>query len=97
MSRHESKGLNFWYTNVTSLSNKIDELRILVADESFDVMMISETWFRIESDTNLKGYTLFRKDRPSGHGGVCIYVKDEFHTSSCFFWNLFRRASDNLV
>jgi hypothetical protein len=41
------------------------------------VIMICETWWTEASTTNIKGYSLFRKDRTGKRGGgVCIYVDE---------------------
>ena len=38
---------------------------------------IAETWFSDTSIPTIGGYTLYRRDRDSIHGGVCIYVRDD--------------------
>lgn len=56
------------------------ELRVLVEVECFDVLLVTETWFGEKSVVNLEGYSLSRRDRPTGHGGVCIYVREELNS-----------------
>jgi hypothetical protein len=47
--------------------------------------MIVETWFnnkRLDSDFNLNGFILFRRDRMrSKGGGLCVYVRDSISSS----------------
>ena len=38
---------------------------------------IAETWFSDTSIPTISGHTLYRRDRDSVHGGVCIYVRDD--------------------
>ena len=68
--------------NARSLLNKIDELQILVANFSPDVVAITETWLSADvSDQfmNLTDYILFRSDREERlGGGVCLYIREHF-------------------
>jgi exonuclease III len=73
---NETTNLTVWYTNATSLNNKIDELRLLVNIHKPDVVCVTETWFKLESDVNINSYNIFRLDRPTHGGGVCIYVRN---------------------
>ncbi len=67
------EGLNCWYTNACSLEKKLDELRLVIAQSAPDIIFITETWFKPETNQdgtkqdkiNLKGYKCFRKDRKS--------------------------------
>jgi len=76
-----SKYLNCWYTNPTGLTNKLDELTLLVYQSAPDIIFITETWFNDETPTNeteLDGYICLRRDRiktVTNGGGVCIYVR----------------------
>ena len=79
-SVHISEGsseLSCWYANATSLTpGKLEELRSLCVEKSYDVMFISETWFNELSVNNIEAYECFRKDRSSRRGdGVCIYAR----------------------
>ena len=65
-----------WYTNATSLNNKIDELRLLLNIHKPDVVCVTETWFKLESDVKINSYNIFRLDGPTHGGSVCIYVKN---------------------
>jgi hypothetical protein len=67
--------LMIWYTNATSLNNKINELRLQIEIFEPDVICVTETWFKAESDVNINNYNIYRTDRKTHGGGVCIYVK----------------------
>lgn len=76
-SYHDQQGvLDFWYTNATSLNNKIRLLESVAASLEPNVIGITETWFDSSSASELDGYKLFRTDRNGDKrgGGVCIYV-----------------------
>ena len=63
-----------------SLAPKIDEVRVLISQHSFDFLFITETWLRNTIGDNhifLADYNLIRRDRTSGqHGGVCFYTRN---------------------
>ena len=84
---HSLKVVSF---NANSLTNKIDELKIIVATLQPDVIGVSETHLLPSVDSslvNLNGYSLYRCDRKTGiHGGVAIYIRSDIpshllHTS----------------
>nr|XP_047123803.1 uncharacterized protein LOC124806737 [Hydra vulgaris] len=64
------------YLNATSLDNKFDEFKLVVATYNPKIISITETWFKPNSLCNLEGYCLYKKDRCDGcrGGGVCIYI-----------------------
>lgn len=70
--------LSCWYTNATSLKNKLDLLKS--KNNDYDVLMVTETWLNASVDVSVEGYTCFRQDRSTGKqgGGVCIFVRDCF-------------------
>jgi len=74
--------LKCFYTNATSLNNKMNHLRSYISAGEFDVLFISETWFKEDSCPNLNGYSIYKKDRNDQRhgGGVCIYIKNTFST-----------------
>ena len=83
-SRDLGKGANIiknrfkcFYTNATSLSNKLASLETLFAMEDPDAVFVSETWYNENSCPGFENYTLHRKDRVGQRmgGGVCIYIK----------------------
>ena len=64
-------------TNVMSLVPKIDELRILTSERSFDLVFVTETWLResvCDTHVSLSDYHLSRRDRilASTAAFVCI-------------------------
>ena len=64
--------------NINKLSTHIDEVRILLADEYFDVLAIQETKLNIsDEDYNFSicGYEHNRRDRLSNNGGsICLIL-----------------------
>ena len=72
------KKFKCFYTNATSLANKLPFLETLLAMEEPDAVCISETWFKENSCPSFGNYTLHRRDRVGQRngGGVCIYIKN---------------------
>jgi hypothetical protein len=71
-----STHLKCLYTNATSLNNKINKLILDIIDHDVSVVFISKTWWSDTSAVNINGFNLFRKDRDSRGGGVCIYIRN---------------------
>lgn len=74
------------YFNARSLVNKHEELELYMREENVDIVGITETWLNesiIDSEVNISGYTLFRKDRKSESktrgGGVALYVRNNIN------------------
>ena len=70
--------IKFLYTNPTSFTqNKLHELELMLSyTNPSDVIMLTETWFTNSSIVNITNFSIFRKDRDSKGGGVCIYVSN---------------------
>ena len=71
--------LNIFYPNARSLNNKMEELEAKVDSEEYDIVAVSETWFKEESSwrTGIEGYKVYRCDRKERIGvEVAIWVKD---------------------
>lgn len=52
-------------------------MELFLREKNFpQVVCFTKTWFTDRSVPTILGYNLFRKDRPSHGGGVCIYIKD---------------------
>ncbi|TRZ10882.1 hypothetical protein HGM15179_016231 [Zosterops borbonicus] len=69
------------YTNAHSMGNKQEELEVMVQQQSYDVVAITETWWNDSCSwsTALNGYRLFRRDRKGRRGGgVALYIKKAF-------------------
>ena len=58
-------------------ADKIAELELKACLEEYHLIFITETWFNETSVPSLKNYDLFRRDRGSNGGGVCIYVRKD--------------------
>ena len=72
--------LKIAHLNVKSITNKIDSMRLLLLNNHFDVLTISETWLTkniSDPELNIQGYSFVRNDRKSKKGGGCmIYIRD---------------------
>lgn len=69
--------------NARSLLPSMHDVQLIVAEHSFDIFIICETWLKkIYSNelVRLEGYTLYRLDRGSAGGGLCIYVKSNINS-----------------
>lgn len=71
--------------NAQSLGNKFDEFELQLHQESVDVGVVTESWFRPNMPDymlSIDGYDLFTKSRShSKGGGVAVYVKS--HITAC--------------
>ncbi|CAB4033973.1 Hypothetical predicted protein, partial [Paramuricea clavata] len=66
-----NRGLKIAHLNVRSITNKIDSLRLLLLNNPFDVLTISETWLTkniSDPELNIQGYSFIRNDRKSKKG-----------------------------
>ena len=71
--------LKIYSVNASSLLLKIDELIALCAAETFNAIVVTETWLSDkigDSEVHIRGYNLIRKDRNWHGGGVAIYLPD---------------------
>ena len=72
------KGFKIGQLNIASLFKHIEELRIFMQYQTFDILSINETRLdnTIYSDeVKITGYDLIRKDRKRSGGAVAIYVR----------------------
>ena len=67
--------LRCMYTNATSIINKLDLIETFLVTNNVDLMFITETWLQDYHLADIPDYTLYRTDRTTQGGGVCIYVK----------------------
>ena len=78
-----SRGIKIVHQNINGIIGKIDKLRLLVADSKQQIGIFSITETHINdtvknSDLNIPGYTIERRDRENGpHGGVVLYIRDD--------------------
>ena len=69
---------NFLLSNVRSLTNKVDELDVILRQNNIHIAAITETWQLDETSGRMAGYKVFlntRTDRIGG--GVALYVRDD--------------------
>ena len=82
----ELRTLNLIYLNARSITNKLNDLAVLINDHNPDVILVTETWCN-ENTTNamlsMPGYSIEpdlrvdRRDTLNGiGGGVMVYAKD---------------------
>ena len=72
------------HINSQSLLSSINEITLLLKEQSIDILCISETWLLPHTPDNfvsIPHYNLFRKDSGRG-GGVCIYVKESLRVNT---------------
>ena len=70
--------------NITSLPKHIDELRILLADRSIDILAINKTRLDdsiLDREVHILGYDIIRWDRNRNGGGVCFYIRSTINYS----------------
>ena len=78
------RGFKLAALNITSLPKHIDELRILLADRSIDILAINETRLDdsiLDREVHILGYDIIRRDRNRNGGGVCFYVRSTINYS----------------
>ena len=72
------RGFKIAHLNVRSLVKNIDQLRIYLQDQQFDVISINETMLDntvADHEISIRGYDIIRKDRNRNGGGVAIYIR----------------------
>jgi predicted ATPase len=79
---------------------KVDELSIYANSQNLHLIGIAETWLNESidnSEINIDGYTLYRKDRAdvkAGRGGgVVLYVHNSLNSCFCSELNVFQTVS----
>ena len=71
--------------NARSIKNKLTELHNLLSTSQPAVVIITETWLSSSTSDNLlidgSNYSVYRKDRADGYGGVCVLINNNcFHS-----------------
>ena len=68
------RGFKLASLNINKLTTHIDELRIFLAHNEIDIVLMNETISN--NEVNILGYDIVRRDRTTdGGGGVFFYVK----------------------
>ena len=79
--------------NARSILPKMNCLKLFVAKNDLDIVMVTETWGRkavSDAELALQGYRLFRRDREDRRGGgVAIYCRESLRPGPCGDVNLF--------
>lgn len=79
-----SKLPTFLITNACHITNKIDELQVVVETNDVNVAIVTETWLNDSIPTSAvsigQSFQIFRKDRPTHGGGVMAYVHNDLPT-----------------
>ena len=69
--------------NARSLLPKVDELIANLSVNSVNLVAVTETWLNDDIEDNLvsiRGYNIFRRDRPHRRGGgVCVHLSEHIH------------------
>ena len=69
--------------NARSLLPKVDELIANLSVNTVNLVAVTETWLKDDIEDNLvsiRGYNIFRRDRPHRRGGgVCVYLSEHIH------------------
>ena len=71
------KGFKFGLLNINGLLTHVDQLRIVMSENHFDILAINETKLNNSVDNSLvslSGYTIVRNDRNSRVGAGLLYT-----------------------
>lgn len=77
--KYHIQNTNILQWNLNGFQKKTNELKILIAEHSPDLICLQETNFTDQTHKLLRNYTSFTKNRTNGlraSGGVTIYVKN---------------------
>ncbi len=80
-------GITIAHLNINRLSNKVDQLKLLLELSDIDIMCISETFLVDTFDDDelaIPGYDIYRCDRADfsvrgSGGGVCVYTRNVYN------------------
>ena len=81
---NSSRGLKIACININSLLKINDQLRIILENNSFDILAINETKIDntvSDNEISIPGYHHIRKDRSRHGGGVLLYVHESLSLS----------------
>ena len=72
------QGLKIVQLNTRSITNKLDQIRLMMHKKSTDILAITETWLDnswTDNELVITGYNLFRRDRKTAQGGgIIVYT-----------------------
>ena len=78
MAAYYKFNLSITHQNINSLQNKMDEIRALLNQEPFDILVLTETKIDSSYNNSLFQHPLYRiisRDRKKGGGGIMVYIK----------------------
>ena len=75
------RGFKVGHLNIRSVRNKTDDLRLLLEQNSFDVLTLSESWLENsvhDCEVSIPGYDVLRQDRGQNKrgGGTMMYIRN---------------------
>lgn len=73
--------LNIIQWNAQSLRPKLLSFEQILFKEHVHIASLQETWIESGSPLHIKGYTIYRRDRPDSYGGVAIVVHNSVVSS----------------
>jgi len=72
--------LKCYITNARSLNNKLNDLQLFININDPDILVLTETWLEHSMPSSMfvdcNIFSVFRKDRPTRGGGVCMLIKN---------------------
>ena len=79
------KGVIFGHINACGILSKIDQLKIILRKQFFDIFAVTESKLDHnidDAEIEIKGYTVFRRDRNRHGGGVLFYINDKWSVTN---------------
>ena len=73
------KGFIIGHLNIRSLFKNINELRMHLSNQKYDILSINETMLDSSisnNEINISGYDVVRKDRNRNGGAVALYIRN---------------------
>lgn len=73
-------GIKFAHVNLCGILNKLDQVKILIKDCIFDVFAVTESKLDhhiSDSEIQITGYTVIRRDCNRHGGGLLLFIKDK--------------------
>ena len=81
------RGFNIFSLNICSLTCHHDELCVFMEDKTIDILGLNETKLDKtipDSQVDIEGYDILRRDRNRNGGGVALYIKEARNSFSFF-------------